>query len=116
MAKRTLWELPRMYSKEDNEKVLQTGNLHPSSFTPSDHHCHMFTASELKNDVQEAGFKLLELSASNSIATARVDDLQEIMEEPEKWNYLIELEIRACKSSGMVESGTHLIAVLENPE
>jgi len=53
---------------EDNEKVMQTGNLHPSAFTASNHHCYMFTATELKQDIKEVGFKLLQISASNCLS------------------------------------------------
>lgn len=99
-------------SKEDNEKVIQTGNLHPSSFTPSDHHCHMFRSEELKADIQAAGFELLEISASNCLSASHSEDLEELIKDQEKWAYFLDVEVRACKSPGMIESGTHMIAVI----
>lgn len=98
---------------EDNEKVMQTGNLHPSAFTASDHYCHLFTANELKHDIQSVGFQLLNLSASNCLAALRAEELEELKKKEEKWKYFLDLELRACQSPGMVESGTHLIAVVQ---
>ncbi len=100
-------------SPAENEKVMRTGNLHPSSFTPSDHHCHMFRAEELKADLAQVGFEILSLSASNCISAMRADDIPEIKKDAEKWQYFLDLEIRACQSPGMIESGTHLIAVVQ---
>jgi len=99
--------------KADNEKVMKTGNLHPSAFTASDHHCHMFTAEELKSDLQQVGFKIITLSASNCLSASRPEEVEAIQNSPEKWEYFLDLELRACQSSGMIESGTHLIAVVE---
>lgn len=98
--------------KSDNEKVMQTGNLHPSAFTASDHHCHMFTAEELKNDLQQVEFELIILSASNCLSASRQKEVEDIKNSAEKWEYFLDLELRACQSTGMVESGTHLIAIV----
>ncbi len=99
--------------KSDNEKVMATGNLHPSSFTASDHHCHMFTAEELKNDLEKVGFRLLTISASNCLSVSRQKEVEAIRNSREKWEYFLDLELRACQSTGMVESGTHLIAIVQ---
>ena len=98
---------------EDNEKVISTGNLHPSGFTPSDHHCHMFRSEELKKDILEAGFELLVLSASNCLSASKEAELEILIQDQEKWNYFLDVEVRACQSPGMVESGTHIIAVIK---
>jgi len=100
------------FPKEEVEKVIQTGNLHPTAFTASDHHCHMFTSDEIKADVSAVGFELLAISASNCLSAMRADDLEGIKTDEEKWNYFMDLEIRACQSAGMIESGTHIIFVV----
>ena len=102
-------------SREDNEKIMASGNLHPSSFHTSDHYCHMFRAEELREDIQKAGFVLLILSASNCLSTMRAEELEEMKKDQEKWEYFLDLEVRACQSPGMVEAGTHLIAVIKKP-
>lgn len=96
---------------EDNEKVMTTGDLHPDTFTDSDHHCHMFRATEFRTDLKEAGFKILDFSASNCLSALRGEEIPKLKQEPNKWAYFLDLEIRASASPGMVESGTHLIAV-----
>jgi len=98
---------------EDNEKVMETGNLHPSAFTTSDHHCHLFTAEELRKDIAKAGFKLLQMSASNCLSALRAETLEDLKKNTKKWKYFLDLELRACQSPGMIESGTHLIAIVQ---
>ncbi|WP_170110700.1 class I SAM-dependent methyltransferase [Flavilitoribacter nigricans] len=99
-------------SPEDNEKILASGNLHPTAFAPSDHHCHMFRLAEFRADLETAGFTILELSASNCLSTLRAQELEALQKDTERWAYFLDLEIRACASPGILESGTHLIAVV----
>lgn len=116
-----LWGTVREYltkimletSPEENDKVLKTGNLHPSSFAPSAHYCHMFRWSELEQIFKDANFKILGASASNSISPLNEEELKSIYDQPKKWNYMIEMEIQSSCSPGMLESGTHLIAVIQ---
>lgn len=103
-------------TKEENEKILESGNLHPSSHAPSDHHCHMFTKEELVNDLENTGFDLLVLSASNCLSSKRAESLDLLKSDNAKWQYFLDLELRACKSSGMEESGTHIISVVQRPK
>lgn len=101
------------FPRKEIEKVIRTGNLHPSAFTDSDHHCHMFTSEEIRADVKEVGFELLAISASNCLSASRAKDLEEIIQDEEKWKFFLDLEVRACQSAGMVESGTHIIFVVK---
>jgi hypothetical protein len=99
--------------KDKNEKILTTGNLHPSSFSPSDHYCHMFRLDELKSDINTIGLEIIDISASNCLSSLRDAELEEINKDKEKWEYFLDVEKRACKSSGMLESGTHTIVVIK---
>ena len=87
---------------------MQTGNLHPSAFTTSDHHCHLFTAQELKHDIQSVGLQLITISASNCLSALRTEVLEDLKKNTEKWKYFLDLELRACQSPGMAVSYTHL--------
>jgi ubiquinone/menaquinone biosynthesis C-methylase UbiE len=100
--------------KEENEKIIKTGNLHPSSYAPTEHHCHMFRLDEFKSDIEKAKFQIIDISASNSLSALRVSDLEELKKDDEKWNYFLSLEKRACKSLGMIESGSHIIIAIKN--
>jgi len=116
-----LWGTGREYltkimmsiSQVDNEKIMASGNLHPSSFAPSEHYCHMFRLEELQQDIAQAGFEVVTLSASNCLSVLRADELLELKKDEREWKYFMDLEIRACQSAGMLESGTHLIAVVK---
>ena len=99
--------------KDKNEKILNSGDLHPSSFAPSDHHCHMFRIDELKADIETSGLKVIDVSASNCLSSLRAKDLEEIKKDKGNWDYFLSMEKRACKSSGMLESGTHTVVVMK---
>lgn len=99
------------FSEADNEKIITTGNLHPSSYADSAHYCHMYKSQELTELLENTGFEIVEISASNCLATNRGKELEEIEKNPQKWQYFLDLEIQACKSSGMIESGSHLIVI-----
>lgn len=100
------------FHPDDNEKVISTGNLHPSSFNDSDHYCHMYRSREFIELLEQSGFGILQTSASNCLSTQRATELLELEKDPQKWNYFLDLEIRACRSEGMIEAGSHLIAVV----
>lgn len=110
-----LFKIMLATTAEENEKVLSTGNLHPSSFTASDHHCHMFRLEELRADLRQVGFEIKTLSASNCLSVSRASELEELKKDEAQWAYFLDMEIRACQSAGMLESGTHLIAVVQKP-
>ncbi|MBT8218685.1 MAG: class I SAM-dependent methyltransferase [Bacteroidia bacterium] len=99
-------------SKEDNDKIISTGNLHPSTFTDSSHHCHMYRSEEFIATLQESGFEIIALSASNCLSTRRAEDLEAMESDPDKWAYFMDLEISASKSPGMIDSGSHMIVVV----
>ncbi len=74
----------------------------------------MFTKDEFVADLECAGFELLVLSASNCLSAKRAESLDKLKLDQTKWEYFLNLELRACQSSGMEESGTHMIAVIRN--
>lgn len=102
-------------SQEENKRIVDSGNLHPSAHAPSDHYCHMFTAKELCTAVEDAGFRIAALSASNCLSVLNHKQLEAIKDDQEKWAYFMSMEIKASASRGMIESGTHLIIVIEKP-
>jgi len=104
------------FHPDDNEKIIATGNLHPSSFNDSDHHCHMYRSREFIELLEQSGFEILQTSASNCLSTQRATELMELENDQQKWNYFLDLEIRACRSEGMIESGSHLIAIVSAAE
>ena len=61
------------------------------------------------------GFDVLDMSASNALANSHSDTLVTMRESPEKWSLLLDLEIESSSSPGMIDAGTHLIAVAMKP-
>ena len=102
-------------SIEDNHKVIGSGDLLPETYENDGHYMHMFSATELQNWLAKAGLELLAVSASNSLSTTWDEVLLEVMEDDEKWAFLQKLEIDACAQQGLLDGGTHILAVAQKP-
>jgi ubiquinone/menaquinone biosynthesis C-methylase UbiE len=99
-----------------NREIVRTGNLTQETDPTTNHYCHMFRADELRSLVEGGGFRVAALSASNSLSTGYGDQLATIREDPTMWQALLEMELEACRSSGYIEAGTHLLVVAEKIE
>lgn len=99
------------YPIDNNREIVRTGNLTAQTDPNTTHYCHMFRADELQDLIKSNGFRIMGLSASNSISTNHADDLARIREIPASWNALLELEVQASASPGYVEAGTHMIVI-----
>ncbi len=89
-----------------NRTVIRTGDTPESS-----HRCHMFRAAELRQLLEQAGWHVLTMSASNALATGWNNALAEIRQDEIGWNELLRMELEACREAGCLDMGTHLIAV-----
>jgi hypothetical protein len=75
----------------------------------------MYRAAELRSLLEASGVAIEVLSASDCIS-ANWDQVLEPLEKDEAaWQYLLEVEIEACRETGCVDMGTHLIAVCRKP-
>lgn len=102
---------------EENERIIASGDLHPETHAASKHHCHMFTSAELRSLLEDHGAEVLEMAASNCLATsAWGQELQEIRSDKTKWDQLLHMELQACTQGGCLDMGTHLIAVARKPD
>jgi SAM-dependent methyltransferase len=100
---------------EKNREIVRTGNLTPE-MDANHHYCHMFRSYELRSLVEDGGFRVAVMSASNSLSTGYGNRLATIREDPITWEALLEMELEACRSSGYIEAGTHLLVVAEKTE
>lgn len=96
---------------DNNRAIIRTGNLTAETNPGSDHYCHMFRAKELTSLVEDCGFKVIALSASNSVSTHQGEVLEMIRGDKTLWNALLEMELEASASPGVIEAGTHIIVV-----
>jgi SAM-dependent methyltransferase len=93
---------------EANRQIIATGDLTQAGDPDSTHHCHMFRADELRAFLDRPGLELAWMSAAGSLATLHPASLAE---DPERWDALLEFEEAACSADGMLDAGTHLIAI-----
>ena len=101
----------REYDVEINRKIIETGDLVPELTPDNEQRMHMFRAEELETWLKQAGLQVIAISASNGLSTGWEEQLAEIKQDQEKWAYLLELELEACAQPGLVDAGTHILAV-----
>ena len=72
---------------------------------------HMFRSKELIDWLKQAGFEILDKSASNCISLTWNEKLKQVRDNAEKWNELLRMELEASADEGCLNMGTHIIAV-----
>ncbi len=96
-----------------NQKITESGDISPTTFpTRQDNFMHLFRADELRQWLEQAGLRVLELSASNCLSLLWEQKLEQIKLDREKWHELLRMEIKACAEEGCLNMGTHIIAVV----
>lgn len=103
-------------TREQIARVVETGDLHPETWPVDTHRCHMFTSPELRAWLEGHGARVVSLSASNALTTGYHPGLDGLMKDPARWQTLLGLEIQACLQPGLLDMGTHLIAVGVKPD
>jgi len=96
---------------ELNRAIVRTGDITPQTDPGTGHYCHLFRAGELRSLVEAGGFRIVVMSASNSLAANNPVALAIARNDPAQWALLLEWEVEASKS--LVEAGTHIIVVAE---
>jgi SAM-dependent methyltransferase len=114
----TLWGCVHEYlqgvlkvAPEENQRIIESGDLCPETYPESTHHCHLFRAGELREFMNDNGFEVLAMSASNCVSAVWGEKLQEYRDDPRRWSELLQMEVEACREDGCLDVGTHLIAV-----
>ena len=102
--------LPISYA--ENARIIATGDLSPETLPSAKHHCHLFTSDEFRAFLKTSGAEILELSASNCLSAAWKDRLAAVREDAAQWEHLLQLELGACRASGCLDMGTHIIGVV----
>ncbi len=96
---------------EVNRAIISTGDLCPENNPDNEHNCRMYRPTQLKRLLEDGGFEVIEMSASNCLSTGWGEKLDEIRKDPDQWQQLLELEFAACREPGCMDMGTHTIAV-----
>ena len=100
---------------EQVAEVIRTGDLHPLTWPVATHRCHLFTSGELRSWLGSHGVQVESLAASNALTTAHHPGLDPLRKDASRWATLLALELEACAQPGMLDMGTHLIAVAKKP-
>ena len=101
---------------EPNARIIASGDLCPRTYPDCTHHCHLFRSGELREFLEGCGAEVLEMSASNCLSAARSDRLDEARQDLCQWSQLLEMEIEACRETGCLDMGTHIIAAVRKPQ
>ena len=107
----TLHRFFASFPESDPTPIVEHGDLTAETYPGTTHFCHLFRAQELREVMTRNGFDVITLSASSSLSPTHNDIVETLREDPARWQSLIDLEIEASASPGMIEAGTHMIVV-----
>lgn len=97
---------------ETNQAIISSGDLRSDTYPGrSRNFMHLFRSDELHRCLEGNGFQVLGLSAAGCLATRWDELLQEIRKDAEKWQELLDVELKASAEPGCLDMGTHLIGV-----
>lgn len=96
---------------DQNERIIATGDIVPDSFDGAKHFHHMFRSSEFRYLLAQADLEVLALSASTCLSIGWGSLLDEIRDDPAKWQALLCMEVEACAEAGALDMGPHIIGV-----
>ncbi|OHV50151.1 class I SAM-dependent methyltransferase [Pseudofrankia sp. BMG5.36] len=95
------------YGDDANDVVLSTGDLRPVQ--PAGHVCTMYRSEQIPGLVAQAGGLLIGMSASNWSSLGDIGALARLEADPAHWARFLDNETWACRQSGCLNGGTHLI-------
>jgi ubiquinone/menaquinone biosynthesis C-methylase UbiE len=90
-------------------QVAETGDLweHPELTHPPR---HFFDSAELRALLGDAGLERVELGSTPSVSASFYARLDLVEQHPNAWKVVLDLEERAYRLPGMLDSGEHLLA------
>ena len=97
---------------EATRRYLATGG--PDDVDDSGHPMHCYTWSELKALLERhPAADIVAVSASNYMASiSAIPSLEEIERDPAFWQAFLEWEVEICQEPGVLDVGSHIIAVV----
>ncbi len=105
-------QIAKQSGLESVQNVMDTGNL--VGDISNGHHCRMYRWENLKKLLSGHRCKIKCASAANFLSTVHEDALREVIaHHPGLWKRFLEWEIEFSKQPGAIDSGTHMIVVLE---
>jgi len=96
---------------ENNQAILQHGDLTPATVGPQGNYMHLFRVEEFVLWLRQAGLEVEKISGSGVLSLVWDEKLAEIRSDEEHWEALLAMEVEASKDRAAAGMGTHLIAV-----
>jgi SAM-dependent methyltransferase len=103
-------DLAKVHGLSAIQQVNDTGDL--TGELSDGHRCHMFRWAEFEQLIRRHQCDLVAASASSFLASGNEDALRAIEESPETWHAFLGWETGFCKEPGVLDSGTHINAVV----
>ena len=76
------------------------------------HHCLMYRWSGLEALLKRYG-TIVDASATGCLVIQNEEAVQELENDPRKMETFLQWEVEYCREPGTLDSGTHIIAVLQ---
>ena len=80
------------------------------------HRFHYYRWAELKRLLRRHPCTIATATAANFLAIRNEDALQEIMADADRWAAFLQWEVAVCQELGVLDGGTHIIAVVRRTE
>lgn len=114
MALAGVLDFERKGLAELNRQVIETGDLTgaparvPGVSVP--HECHLFTWDEVETLLKGRPCTLVEATATNYLSVNLGDVMQDL--DDSLWERIVGWEEQACRSSGLLDAGTHILVAV----
>jgi ubiquinone/menaquinone biosynthesis C-methylase UbiE len=95
----------------ENEQIIESGDLHPETYSNPNQRVHMFKAEELRDFLEQFPLQVECISACNSLTAGYGNRLEPLEKEESKWSYLLSKELESSREAGCLDIGSHMIAV-----
>jgi SAM-dependent methyltransferase len=92
-------------------RVRETGDL--VGEVALGHRCHMYRWSELVTMLGNHPCRIVASAAANFLAVGNEETLQQISDDEEVWDTFMKWELEFCQQPGVIDGGTHIIAVVQ---
>ena len=107
-------DLARNHGAEVLQEVFATGDQ--TGPLADGHRFHYYRWAELKRLLQRHPCTIAAATAANFLAVRNEESLQEIMADTDLWSAFLRWEVAVCQEPGVLDGGTHIIAVVRHTE
>ncbi|MDE2993927.1 MAG: hypothetical protein OXU67_08605, partial [Chloroflexota bacterium] len=80
------------------------------------HRFHYYRWAELQRLLRRHPCTIAAVTAANFLAIRNEDALQELMADTDRWAAFLQWEVAVCQEPGVLDGGTHIIAVVRRTE